>query len=750
MKFSDIPGMLAKFKGKLPDSSDMVRSVLEKTKNVRLPSRVNAGIARVAGHMLRATDRATGNGLLLRSEGSRTGRKMSDLLTGMGADMLKAKGTPGILKSMDKGTSGKALNTMLKSVAFDPRLIYGTDIPDALKTIRTQVKLPQQVDTSKMSPADVHKVIAGYSRTLDNATHGTFGKPITGASNEVMRSVKGDPGHLPEQELFKFKLGDSDFYATGKNVNGMLYLEEGAGKDLREELKFLEAAGASNTPITTTVMADIGDMMARRTATNRRMSVKAGNGIPPGWHVVATTDGLWGDPFRRTIRTPKLVLVNDAALKGGFAESAIAQHTGQYGPSFVDRNKFYDKNTIEGMNRYSRAAKAIKADYEKIAPRGPELQQARLAREQAANTYYQMVDTGKLPDGGTATATDYEQALGRLKDADAALDGELRHAAVFMENTPSTMSREINQSIAMRQRAAERGRARRAKQDQKLMDMLFNGGKPQAQEYTPPTAADQYFGIRNMQMFNAIPYPYKPGKDGDLYMDEMAKNVSPQLRSVLLNKNAAVHGANYTALLKTLRNAGNMFRHHPVKAMAYSAERLGWHLPVQTALSLRHPKEFISNTALYNRLAGEYHTHDQIANLIRQIRTNQIAGLSGIAMGGTYLGAKALGNKPAPTIMDRAMTTLPAPVATAAEKVTEPVQKAVSAVAEPVQQAASAVTNAVQPSNLQNSYAKALEWASNHKGELALGTAATAAVLGGLYAARRRRKRHVNPYGNMA
>lgn len=745
MKFSDIPGMLSKFKGRLPDSADMVKSVMDRTKNIRLPSTVNAGLARAAGSVLRATDRATGNGRLLRSEGSRAGRKLSDMLTGMGAGMLKAKGTPGLLKGMNRDTSGKALGAMLKSVAFDPRLIYETDVPDALKRIRTQTKLPQQVDTSKMSPAEVHKVIAGYSRTLDNATHGTFGKPITGAANEVMRSVKGDPGHLPEQELFKFKLGDSDFYATGKNVNGMLYLEEGAGKDLREELRFLEAAGASNTPITTTVMADIGDMMARRTATNRRMSVKAGNGIPPGWHVVATTDGLWGDPFRRTIRTPKLVLVNDAALKGGFAESAIAQHTGQYGPSFLDRTKFYDKGTIDSMNQYSRAAKAVKGDYERLAPRGPELQQTRLVREQAARDYYQMVDTGKLPGGGTATATDYEQALNRLKDADAALDGELRHAAVFLEKPENQMNSEIRRYTEMRRRAEARGQARRAKQDQQLMDMLFNGGKPQKPAYVPPTAEEQAQGVANMQRFQQVPYPYKPGKEGDLYMDDMAKNVSPRLRSVLLDKNAAVHGANYTALLKTLRNAGSMFRQHPGKALAYSVERLGWHLPIQTALSLRHPREFISNTALYNRLAGEYHSHDQIADMMRRIRTNQIAGLSGITMGGAYLGAKTLGGKSKPTAVERlATTTLPAPVASALATAAEPAQKAVTAVAEPVQQAASAVSSAVQPSAIRNGYNKALEWMGNHKGELAVGAATTAAILGGLYAARRRRKRAIN------
>ena len=472
------------------------------------------------------------------------------------------------------------------------------------------------VDPTKLTPQQKHSIIAGYSKTLDRADHGTFASPANSAATEVTRAVEPmDKGKQPMNDLFKIKSGDRTIYATGQNLNGFVYVEEAAGHDARDTLAFLRETGKSDIPMGTTVMLDIGDMMARDSAHAAKTAKKLGKAAPPGWHVVALTEGRWGDPFQREIITPKLILVNDAAYKAGMAERAIMQHSTLYNPKFIQRTKFYDKNIKAGMDKYKAAAMKYKSDYMDLMPDGAAMRDRAARRKAVAQQYYDLVQSGTKPDGTPATENDYLAALGRLRNEDSAVAYDMDRMSRMLNLSPESFDDTVK---------------RQYWQNVSTPDPYGYGLAEPAGPMSP--------GAYRMMQFRRQDSPFTLDPDGAVTKKNEAGKLRLHARAPEERMTKTSAYANLSALWKTIRNASSLAARHPLRAAGEAATRLGFDLPVQTALLMRHPKDLVSNASLYKRLAGEYHSHEQIADMIRHIRTNQIAGVSSLAAagGGAY------------------------------------------------------------------------------------------------------------------
>ena len=691
----------------------------------------------VLGALLREANRTTEGGLLLRTSKSNKLRRLAESLASPAADILRMPGTAGAIAKMKPALANETTRTLIKSLLVPQALYKPLDqegkgkLVDALTMLRQQKPLTIQVDPRKINWRTRHKIIRGYSGTLDEASHGVFEGAKQGAQDEVYGSLFGTSHELmggdrvaggsrkPVNDMFKMRVPVTDkatgktimkdVYATGRNVNGLAYIEEAAAKNPQERLAWLLEAGKSDTPIGTTVMADIGDRMlgGNRLRGGRPLlqfaedgSVKLDRPLPNGWHVIASTEGRWGDPLRREIVTPKLILVNDAAMKAGLQETAIAQHTSMYNNNVrrIRGMNTAEWDKIQAMKDYTGATKNFMKNYKKYVQGGQKLQDAENEARAAASAYHNMVDTGRLPSGAAAKGSDMEQALQDMIAKDNAYDEALKPVRAYHT------------------RMRNGGRVATGKNG--LTDEAMAQWRQQATQQSP-----------------YIPDP------GFAHTDRHRNwKIDPKSDNLKLNKQGAAGPSSVSAIRQTFSNALHMLKHDPKRFTGRVVAGAAWRGPLQTLALLSDPKTLFSNKALGQQFRNDYASQKQIYDAIRHIRTNQALS-AGAAATGIGLGALALTGKDKPA--GNAKTTTPVPQESAPATVEPPVVTAPAAAAS--EMTAPAVVD--QPNGQSGLYAQALDWARNHKTELGAGAALTAAVLGGAYLAnRRKRKRRQMAY----
>lgn len=699
----------------------------------------SAHMASLLGSGLRVLDRATHNGRMLRMTGNHRLEQLAEGLTGTASALLRQKGTAAILRKAPDKVAANYLRTMIKSLivpeAYGNAVWYNRDFRRLHNRLSNQVKSLHAVNPDSISKRMLHKARANYTDVLRGVQHGAPADAYAGADMEVrsvLNSRKGANDHM--NDLLELTIpkdvpgvGGQKVQLTGRNLNGATYLEEAAATPEQRRV-LAQVIGRSNVPIGTTVMADIGEAMQRY----------------PGMHVVAQSTGGWFDPSGVKVEVPKLILVNDAALKAGRVEDIIAQHRELYNPQFIKRTKFMDHAALasirenkRGFTAWNNLAKSLMPDSDR---------QTLDEFKGASDRYMQAASTGFLPVGFVKdnaalrsmrrqlaeTRRQLEQAdaagdqgmVGRLK---AQLDelngryGELEAAARVTEPNKVRASTADLDVLARRARQASTraGGTKRLFNDIALVGDV-EGAATQLRPDASPEAVQQFVDTR----LN-IP-EYKPWDDSTAGQAMLKFDPSTMTKRGFMKS-----AANADALKKTLKNAWHLYRTSPGKALKKTIEYGVVQGPLATASQLFNPKTLVSNRALgtrYMRTTG-YDSAAKARDIIRHDRTAQAimaAGLTAAGLGTYALAGRRVGSS---QTVPKALATTPAPAAQS----TEPSDSTV--MQEPGSQAAP-VTGRFQ---------QALDWAKGHTTELGAGAALTAAVLGGAWLANRKKRRKAKP-----
>lgn len=700
----------------------------------------NATLASLLGKGLRVIDRASDNGRAFRMTGNGKLSRLADSLTGSASSMLRQKGTAALIRAASDKAAAQQTRALIKGLvvpeSYAEALWNNPDMRVLGNKLRNQVQSLPTIDTDKMSDAMKHKVRANYLDTLRHADHGAPSNIYDAVEEElgtVMNSRKGVKDAVADLQEITIPsdvpgVGGQKVPVTARNLNGVSYWEEAAATPEQRQ-RLATAMARSNVPIGTTVMADIGSGMLR----------------DKGLHVVGVADGAWFDPTGRYVRVPKLIVVNDAALKAGKVEDVIAQHRELYEPTFIRRTRFKDQaalDTIRGnknaFKNWARAYKPFLTDADK---------DTMAAFNNDVQAYMEAANGGALPAGFRTTPKHERMFRQQVTEARKALSAaKATGDAAEIEKAQNALNTVKDQYDQMRWFG-------KVPEGAKVSALPGDLGELEPNAHN---AVNNMEALNNsLDEFSAGNHPVKLQgmlRDGTSRAD--ARNIIQARKAVpeypamdggsfpmmklnpdTLTKRGSLGKTAASGWTKTLRNAWNLYRTHPLQALQKTVEYGAVKGPLNTVMQAFNPKTLVSNRALGARyLRTGYDSVDDVRELIRRNRAAQAVMLGGLTVGGAGLAAiGGLGSDGAKQAPVRGKA--PEPVTSASA---EPA--AAPAVPMPVNEPAAADTTGAAAGGA-GMYAKALDWARNHKTELGAGAALTAAILGGAYMANRKKRR---------